>query len=49
VVQALYAVAYPIRFALERSADPVDAPVMPLEGLWWAPDMATFTMPVLPV
>jgi hypothetical protein len=43
-VQALYAVAYTIRFALKRSADPVDAPVMPLEGLWWAPDMATFTI-----
>jgi hypothetical protein len=43
-VQALYAVAYTIRFALRRSAAPVDAPVMPLEGLWWAPDMATFTI-----
>ena len=42
-VQALYSVAYTIRFALKRRADPVDAPVMPLEGLWWTPDMATFT------
>ena len=39
-VQALYSVAYAIRFALKRRADPVDAPVMPLEGLWWTPDMA---------
>ena len=42
-VQALYAVAYTIRFALKRRADPVEAPVMPLEGLWWVPDMRTFT------
>jgi hypothetical protein len=43
-VQALYSVAYTIRFALKRQAEPVDAPVMPLEGLWWAPDMRTFTV-----
>jgi hypothetical protein len=43
-VQALYSVAYTIRFALKRGADPVDAPVMPLEGLWWVPDMRTFTV-----
>jgi hypothetical protein len=42
-VQALYSVAYTIRFALKRRPDPVDAPVMPLEGLWWTPDMATFS------
>jgi hypothetical protein len=40
-VQALYSVAYTIRFGLERRPDPVGAPVMPLEGLWWTPDMAT--------
>jgi hypothetical protein len=43
-VQALYSVAYTIRFALKRRADPVDAPVMPLEGLWWVPDMSTFSV-----
>ena len=42
-VQALYSVAYSIRFSLKRAAEPVDAPVMPLEGLWWTPDMAAFT------
>jgi hypothetical protein len=42
-VQALYSVAYTIRFALKRRPDAVDAPVMPLEGLWWTPDMATFS------
>src|SRR5690349_1661673 len=44
-VQALYTVAYTIRFSLKRRRDdPVDAPVMPLEGLWWVPDMTTFTV-----
>jgi len=42
-VQALYSVAYTIRFALKRRPDAVDVPVMPLEGLWWTPDMATFS------
>jgi hypothetical protein len=43
-VQALYSVAYTVRFALRRVPDPVDAPVMPLEGLWWVPDMSTFSV-----
>jgi hypothetical protein len=43
-VQALYSVAYTVRFALKRRTDPVDAPVMPLEGLWWVPDMSTFSV-----
>ena len=42
-LQALYGVAYTIRFALKRRPGGVDAAVMPLEGLWWVPDMATFT------
>ncbi len=33
---ALYGLAYTLRFALrKRAADPIDAPVMPLEGQWW--------------
>jgi hypothetical protein len=43
-VQALYAVAYAARFALKRAPDGLDYGVMPLEGLWWAPDMAAFTI-----
>jgi hypothetical protein len=43
-VQALYATAYAVRFALKRGPDALDAPVMPLEGLWWVPDMATFSV-----
>jgi hypothetical protein len=40
-VQALYSLAYTIRFALRRNA--VDVRVMPLEGQWWTPDMRTFS------
>jgi hypothetical protein len=43
-VEALYAVAFTIRFALKRGPAAVDAPVMPLEGLWWVPDMTTFSV-----
>jgi len=41
-VEALYPVAYKLKFAskLELEQDYV---VMPLEGLWWSEDMATFT------
>ena len=41
-VQALYATAYTVRFALKRGPGGIDAPVMPLEGLWWVPDMSLF-------
>jgi hypothetical protein len=43
-VEALYTVAFTIRFALKRGPAAVDAPVMPLEGLWWTPDMSTFSV-----
>lgn len=34
-LQALYGLAYTLRFALKKRAEnPLDAPVMPLEGLW---------------
>ncbi|HEX7610572.1 MAG TPA: GyrI-like domain-containing protein [Solirubrobacteraceae bacterium] len=41
-VEALYTVAYTAKFALARGADPFDFAVMPLEGLWWVPDMTRF-------
>jgi hypothetical protein len=40
-VEALYAVAYKVKFASKRSLDQ-DYVVPPLEGLWWAEDMTTF-------
>jgi hypothetical protein len=42
-VQALFAVAYAVKFAVKRAAG-IDYRVMPLEGLWWVDDMSTFTM-----
>jgi hypothetical protein len=40
-VQALYSLAYTLKFSLKKTAE-VDYPVMALEGLWWADDMASF-------
>lgn len=40
-VAALYPLAYSLKFA--SKADGRDFTVMPLEGLWWADDMASFT------
>ena len=41
-IEALYSVAYTIKFIVKgRSAD-LDFVVPPLEGLWWAEDMAAF-------
>jgi hypothetical protein len=37
--QALYGAAYTLKFAVkQRKEDPVDYPVMALEGLWWVED-----------
>jgi hypothetical protein len=41
-VSSLYPVAYALKFAGRRELGR-DHVVMPLEGLWWADDMATFT------
>jgi len=41
-VQALYSVAYPLKFASKRGLGR-DYVVPPLEGLWWADDMESFT------
>jgi hypothetical protein len=40
-VAALYALSYSLKFALARSGGP-KVKVGPLEGLWWAPDLAVF-------
>ncbi len=42
-IEALYPIAYTLRFALKR-ANVIDYKVMPLEGLWWAKDMKAFTI-----
>ncbi len=41
-VEALYAVAYKLKFVSKVELDK-DYVVPPLEGLWWAEDMETFT------
>jgi hypothetical protein len=41
-VEALFAVSYAAKFALKKGPQQIDYAVMPLEGLWWADDMAAF-------
>jgi len=41
-IEALYPVAYKLKFASKINLDK-DYAVMPLEGLWWADNMETFT------
>ncbi len=41
-IEALYAVSYAIKFMLKKGPLAIDYGVMPLEGLWWADDMASF-------
>jgi len=43
-VEALFAVAYTIKFMVKKGPLAVDYGVMPLEGLWWADDMARFSI-----
>ena len=41
-VAALYATSYTLKFMFKRGAEAINYSVMPLEGLWWADDMADF-------
>jgi len=41
-IEALYAVSYKVKFASKKKLDK-DYVVPPLEGLWWAEDMESFT------
>jgi hypothetical protein len=41
-VEALYGLAYHLKFTSKKQLD-IDYTVMPLEGLWWAEDMAEFS------
>lgn len=42
-VETLYALAYTLKFAAKKSLE-LDYSVMPLEGLWWVPDMDLFSV-----
>lgn len=39
----LYSAAYTMKFSLKKDSPELDFKVAPLDGLWWAPDMAAFT------
>ncbi|MGB9358385.1 MAG: GyrI-like domain-containing protein, partial [Acidimicrobiia bacterium] len=41
-IEALYAMSYTLKF-LSKATEDIDYVVMPLEGLWWTPDMAEFS------
>jgi len=43
-VEALYSVAYTLKFKVKKSKAQIDYPVMPLEGLWWVEDMTQFSI-----
>ena len=44
-VEALFSISYTAKFILKKGPQALDYAVMPLEGLWWAEDMADFTKP----
>jgi hypothetical protein len=43
-IEALFSVSYALKFIVKKSAVAVDYGVLPLEGLWWAEDMAQFNI-----
>lgn len=42
-VEALYSVSYTLKFALKHGPQQLDYRVLPVEGLWWVPDMRQFS------
>jgi hypothetical protein len=42
-LEALFAVSYALKFDVKNGAVGIDYGVMPLEGLWWAENLASFT------
>lgn len=43
-VEALYALAYTLKFKIKKGKTGIDYAVMPLEGLWWVDDMSQFSV-----
>jgi hypothetical protein len=43
-LEALYAVAYALKFMIKKGEAALDYAVMPLEGLWWVDDMTQFSI-----
>ena len=42
-IEALYTISFTLKFTIKGEPGGIDYAVMPLEGLWWAKDMSTFT------
>ena len=42
-VEALFSVSYALKFLIKKGPAAIDYGVLPLEGVWWAEDMAVFT------
>ncbi len=43
-VEALFSLAYTLKFMIKKGKEEVDYGVMPLEGLWWMDDMSQFSI-----
>jgi hypothetical protein len=43
-LEALYPISYTLKFMVKKGPLAVDYGVMPLEGLWWADDMSSFSV-----
>lgn len=43
-VEALYSLAYTLKFMVKKGPTAIDYAVMPLEGLWWVDDMTQFSL-----
>lgn len=43
IVEALFALSYALKFMVKNGTLAIDYGVMPLEGLWWADDMSSFS------
>ncbi|KUG20976.1 hypothetical protein ASZ90_009279 [hydrocarbon metagenome] len=42
-IEALYTLSYTLKFMIRKGELDIDYSVMPLEGLWWAEEMARFS------
>lgn len=42
-IEALYAVSYTLKFMMKKGEGNIDYSVLPLEGLWWVPNIAAFS------
>lgn len=41
-IEALFGLSYTLKFMIKKGKPPIEYGVMPLEGLWWAEDVASF-------